>query len=86
MTDKQDWPIHARAAWEHEKKRGDRLYRALCDMEAERDALRQALREVVAQLVWCENPQADDLESVRYALRIARAALAPFEMKGDPTP
>ena len=42
---KDGWPIHAIAAWEHEQRRGDRLYQALCDMEAERDA---AVRKAAA--------------------------------------
>ena len=59
VPDKQpkiDWPLHARAAWDHERKRGDRLYAALCEMERDRDA--QTRRAEKAEALLADPPEA----------------------------
>ena len=49
-AEKHDWPIHARVAWEHEKKRGDRLYESFCAMEREHDEQYRAREAAEAQV------------------------------------
>lgn len=89
MADKQGWPVHAQAAWEHEKRRGDRLYQALCDMERQRDdALRALARAEIAEHAMQQRSAHIDhleakLESAEQALAACRALAVAWAQESD---